>query len=360
MTDTTAVEDSGQQRPLMIAKPPSFCRTCNLELSAEETWRAHVKSDNHVYNLRVKVSEPETAISPPTPPPGRQSPGPSRVRRRTKPDETHSEVDADDDEEHDIQLVASDTEDDDEPPNTEFSPRECLFCARDSSTLDDNMAHMATAHGFSVPFQDCLAVDLETIIAYLHFIIHSYRECICCGTQRSTVEGTRQHMVAKGHCRFDVSPDTEEFYQMPQSVANPGPQLDSSSSSSSSMPMRLPSGKLIAHRKNLDTVQDRHRRAETPERDHIESEPNTTSSSTRTGTSGLEVATRQQGRGQGELVRSSEAILAVQLSKLRIAGDRIQQKEEARRRGRLESANNVISMKHFRVDAGDSRFGQRC
>lgn len=42
MTDTSVAVD---QSPLTIAKVPSFCRLCNVELRGLQTWRAHVKSD---------------------------------------------------------------------------------------------------------------------------------------------------------------------------------------------------------------------------------------------------------------------------------------------------------------------------
>ncbi|KAM4060133.1 C2H2 type zinc-finger (2 copies) domain-containing protein [Hirsutella rhossiliensis] len=339
MTDTGVVVD---QPPLAIAQAPSFCRLCNVELSGLQAWRAHVKSDGHVYKLQLKVAEPGSVTYPPSADADQtKSAALSCARKRGEPD---IDIGADQD-----QDVDSDTED--EPSAPDFVPGKCLFCAQESGILDDNLTHMAVAHGFSVSFQDCLAVDLETVVAYLHFVIHGYRECICCGTRRSTVEGAQHHMVAKGHCRFGVSPDTEEFYEMPQSenVAFQQTQRDGS------IPVRLPSGKLVSHRRNLDTQEPRAARRATPDRDQDSFALRSKTSST----PGLEVARRRGGNGSGEIVRSSEAILAAQLSKLRIAGDRAQHKEEERKRGRLERANNTILFKHFRLDSGDSRIGRK-
>lgn len=216
------------------------------------------------------------------------------------------------------------------------------------------MTHMAAAHGFSVPFQDYLAVDLETVVWYLHFIIFGYRECICCGygTRRSTVEGVQQHMVGKGHCRFDISPDTEDFYEMPQSE---NPVTEQTQGDSSKL-VRLPSGKLISNRNNLETQEPRAARRVLPNRDSDTSAPRLNPSSS---TPGQEVARRGGGNGSGEIVRSSEAILAAQLSRLRIADNRAQIKVEERKRGRLERKNNTILMKHFKLDAGDARIGRQ-
>ena len=243
--------------------------------------------------------------------------------------------------------------DDDEPTAPEFAPGNCLFCAHESAMLDDTMSHMAAAHGFTVPFQDCLAVDLETVVSYLHFVVHGYRECICCGARRPTVEGVQHHMVAKGHCRFDISLDTEEFYEMPQSanVVTEQAQRDGD------MPVRLPSGKLISHRKHPEPHEPRVARHATPDADRDPFTP--LGSRPSAAAPGQELVERGGAGGSSEMVRSSEAILAAQLSRLRTAGVREQQKGEARRRGRLESANNVIGMKRFRVDAGDSRFGRQ-
>lgn len=288
----------------------------------------------------MKVAEHGSVISPPPSPPSEKGAAPSCARRRDEPDVSTGQD----------QDVESDTEE--EPLVPDFLPGKCLFCAQEAGLLDDNMAHMAAAHGFSVPFQDCLAVDLETVVEYLHFVIHGYRECICCATRRSTVEGVQQHMVAKGHCRFDVSPDTEEFYELPQSESVAVEQMQRDDS----MPVRLPSGKLISHRKNLDSQEPRAPRRATPDRHR---DPFVLGSGTSsTPAPGLEVAQRQGG-GSGEMVRSSEAILAAQLSKLRIASIREQQKAEGRKRGRLETANNSVLQKHFRLDAGDGRIDRR-
>ncbi|KAH7123356.1 C2H2 type zinc-finger-domain-containing protein [Dactylonectria estremocensis] len=342
MTDTSVVTGQPPDQPgLAIAQAPTLCRLCDMELTGLQTWRAHVKSGAHVYKLRLKIAEPGSVTSPPPTPPSTDvdQTKSAAPRQRDVPD-----VEADQD-----QNVDNDTND--EPSAPEFVPGNCLFCAQDSGVLDDSMTHMATTHGFTVPFQDFLAVDLETVVAYLHFVISGYRECICCGTRRGTVEGVQQHMVAKGHCRFDVTPDTEEFYEMPQSENLVVEQANRDTG----LPVRLPSGKLVAHRKNFDNHEPRPPRRAAPDRPLNPLASNSKPSST----PGNEVAHRRGANGSGEIVLSSEALLAAQLSRLRIAGDRIQQKAEARKRGRLESAQNAIMLQRFRLDAGDARIDRR-
>ncbi|ODA82502.1 hypothetical protein RJ55_01009 [Drechmeria coniospora] len=311
-------------------------------------WRAHLKSNGHVYNLQLSVAAPGSIPSAPAPPPaeeateGSGSAAAPYARIGREPD-SHAAQDED--------VIGSDTEDEVTVPD--FAPGGCLFCARESEsgTLDDSLTHMTASHGFTVPFQDFLAVDLGTIVAHLHLLIYGYRDCIYCRTHRSTVEGVQQHMVAKGHCRFDVSPETEEFYAMPQSES----ALLDQAESDASVPVRLPSGKLISHRKHLDIQEPRASRRATADRVSDHAAPRSATSSA----AGHELVQRGGASGSGQVVRSSEAILAAQLSKLRIAGDRVQQKEADRKRGRLERANNSIMLKHYRLDSGDGRIDRR-
>ncbi|KIE00277.1 hypothetical protein MAJ_03934, partial [Metarhizium majus ARSEF 297] len=336
-TNTGVVVD---QLPLTVAQAPSLCRLCNVQLLGLQTWRAHVKSDGHVYKLRIKVAQPGCATSPP-PPSGEKRAAPPHTRKTHEPKVSVGQD----------QNADSDSDTEDEPPVPEFHPGQCLFCAQESAALGDNMAHMAAAHGFSVPFRDRLAVGLETVVRHLHFVIYRHRECICCGARRTTASGAQHHMLAKGHCRFDVSPDTGALYEMPQR----GNAVAERAHRDASVPVRLPSGKLICRRGSLDAHEPRaaSRLLSTPGRalDLVASRsemcPNTTAS--------LAVARRRGGSGNGQVVSS----IAAQLSRLRVAGDRARRRVEERKRGRLERANNTILFKHYRLDAGDGRIGRQ-
>ncbi|KAF4497653.1 TRI15- transcription factor [Fusarium agapanthi] len=295
--------DSDQRQSLRVAQAPSFCRLCNIELRGLETWKVHVKSDGQ------------------------------QTREEFEEDVLESESDAEEDDlEEDQELVA-----------TEFVPGHCLFCTKDSSTLDESMKHMSTAHGFNIPFQEFLAIDLETLVSYLHFVINTYRECICCGTRRSTVEGIQHHMLAKGHCRFDISPETEEFYEIPRCGDALGDRKQDTSD-----PVRLPSGRIISHRK--------HEEPRAPRRDAAGQKHLDPSAAVEPGT---EIAHRRTVNGSREVVQANEAILAAQLSRLKVTSDRAAQREEKRWRGRLERANNFFALKRFRLDAADSRMGRQ-
>lgn len=105
----------------------------------------------------------------------------------------------------------------DEPEEEEdFDPSQCLFCNQITSDLDANLAHMLKTHGFLIGDKERLVVDVETLLAYFHFIIFGYFECLYCGTQRNNTQAAQQHMRGKGHCKFDVpSEDSElrDFYE---------------------------------------------------------------------------------------------------------------------------------------------------
>ncbi|KAF5594753.1 TRI15 transcription factor [Fusarium pseudocircinatum] len=329
MADTSVV-DSDQPQSLKVAQTPSFCRLCNVELRGLQTWKAHVKSDGHVQKLQDKVHGITVSSTPTSA--SKSSPSSRQGREEFEDHDPESESDAEDDDFEDQELVA-----------TEFVPGHCLFCTKDTSTLDESMKHMSSAHGFNVPFQEFLAVDLETLVSYLHFVINTYRECICCGTRRSTAEGIQHHMLAKGHCRFDISPETEEFYEIPRYEDALGGRRQGAGD-----PVRLPSGRVISHRK--------HEELRVPRREAADQKLLDPSAPVEPG---MEIAHRRTINGSREVVQANEAILAAQLSRLKVTSDRAAQREEKRWRGRLERANNFFALKRFRLDAADSRMGRQ-
>ncbi|KAH8808546.1 C2H2 type zinc-finger-domain-containing protein [Xylogone sp. PMI_703] len=145
-----------------------------------------------------------------------------------------------------------------------FTPRQCLFCPNLSPSFTDSVMHMQKSHGLFVPDREHLVVDLETLFKYLHLIISGYRECIQCGTERATVQAVQQHMTGKGHCRFDISEDSEfaQFYDFSESEDNAESDIegndirsdqDEIATNLSPKPVlvdedsiRLPSGKIIS------------------------------------------------------------------------------------------------------------------
>ncbi|KPI43733.1 Cytoplasmic 60S subunit biogenesis factor REI1 [Cyphellophora attinorum] len=96
-----------------------------------------------------------------------------------------------------------------------FDPHECLFCNQESEDIDHNVQHMSKAHGLRIEMKDLL-VEVVDLLAYCHLIISECYECLYCGTQRNTHQAAQQHMMAKGHCKYDLEdPDSEfrDFYE---------------------------------------------------------------------------------------------------------------------------------------------------
>ncbi|KAF5666682.1 C2H2 zinc finger transcription factor [Fusarium heterosporum] len=116
-----------------------------------------------------------------------------------------------------------------DPAMRVFASERCLFCPATSPTFLENVAHMQNVHGLFVPYKQHILVDLETLFRYLHLVIFDYRECIYCGTERSTIQGVQHHMVGKGHCKFEVRQDSEfaDFYDFSR------PQIETEDNSES-------------------------------------------------------------------------------------------------------------------------------
>ncbi|KXH30562.1 TRI15 protein [Colletotrichum nymphaeae SA-01] len=92
-----------------------------------------------------------------------------------------------------------------------FIPGQCLFCPNLSADFHNSVAHMQKSHSLFIPHRQHLLVDLETLFKYLHLVIFDYRECLHCGTERTTIQAVQQHMIGKGHCRFDPADHDSEF-----------------------------------------------------------------------------------------------------------------------------------------------------
>lgn len=115
----------------------------------------------------------------------------------------------------DLEGEESDAGDDSAIPHVPFVPTQCLFCNMLSATLDANLAHMHKRHGLFLPLSiddgaRALAVDLETLVRYLHLVVFGYHECLLCRTRRQNPHAVQQHMMGRGHCRVDLDEGGDE------------------------------------------------------------------------------------------------------------------------------------------------------
>lgn len=93
---------------------------------------------------------------------------------------------------------------------------DCLFCPHTSHELSQNTVHMQRAHGLFIPTEMdygrlALAVEVSTLIQYMHLVISEYHECLFCGIQRANKHAIQQHMMGRGHCRIDLQRETSEW-----------------------------------------------------------------------------------------------------------------------------------------------------
>lgn len=93
----------------------------------------------------------------------------------------------------------------------EWNTTSCLFCPAVSNSFSINMSHMTDMHNLSIPSEDRLAVDLQTLLSYCHLVISGYLECLSCGTQRNSVKPLQAHMRDKKHCGFSIQDEDSEF-----------------------------------------------------------------------------------------------------------------------------------------------------
>ncbi|EZF87467.1 hypothetical protein H110_01843 [Trichophyton rubrum MR1448] len=305
----------------MDTKFPSSCRLCNIPLDSQGAWRQHARSELHIHNLRLRVAEPGSTILP------------LQSRAKTiNPD--HDSLSEDD----------SDETDEDQPWMLEFNPEQCLFCGEARASFDDNILHMSKAHSFIIPYQDHLDADITPLLRYLYFEIFGYHRCILCSTHRRTVEGIQHHMMAKGHCRFDITSHTSGFYNFRQEhhktkVAGISPLL------------RLSPVRIYGYRTR---VSDKYRqslgRRDSPqsllhatEQGSTETEDDKPTSASCTQLLGL---SRGDQKGLAHLsnpeLRSLLAIRAKHIGQLR--------RKETNAKLKLEKAGNITLTAHFRAD----------
>ncbi|KAM5454928.1 pre-60S factor rei1 [Microsporum canis] len=298
---TAKVADGGgtcdQLLPTMDDKSPSFCRLCNIALASPDIWRQHARSEWQ--------------------------------------NNTPSENETDE----------SDVE---SPAAPEYNPEQCLFCGETNVTFDDNLFHMSKAHSFIIPYQDNLKVDMMSLLRHLYHVIYASRRCILCATRRRTVQGVHHHMMAKGHCRFDVSPDIADFYIASKANSR---RLSNEASEISSL-LWLPSGRARGRR----TRPAKYRRTS----EHKEPTPlplsngmngqenTTTEDDDAASASYTQLLRLSRGDQQGLAHLSNPEVRS--LLAIRAKHTDQSRREETHAKLKLEKAGNITLTAHFRAD----------
>jgi pre-60S factor REI1 len=231
----------------------------------------------------------------------------------------------------------------------DFVSDQCLFCGQLHGTFEASLAHMKKVHSFVVPYQPLLSVDLETLVSYLHLAVFRYRECLFCSKRRDSVEAVQQHMLAKGHCRYDLTEEHAGFYNSEAFQKSENTRPDETS-------MRLPSGKVLTSRFDAQAMRAKARPSSDTQKQHSLSLSQPASSNS-------ELINRQEQKAaayetqlsclsasdQRSLVHLSSAeqrsVLAIRKKQLEKA-----QREDRRARSVIERLGNKTLMKHFKND----------
>jgi pre-60S factor REI1 len=110
-------------------------------------------------------------------------------------------------------------DDDGEQPDINFDdaimPKQCLFCSHPPfPTVAECLNHMLKEHSLFIPMAHRIS-DLEGLCAYLGAKVGAGRVCLYCEHQFKSVQAVRNHMIDKGHCKFELGVDDEvdSFYE---------------------------------------------------------------------------------------------------------------------------------------------------
>lgn len=256
--------------------------------------------------------------------------------------------------------IIDDDTSDSSPPSTdyEFDESQCLFCNQMNTDLDQNLSHMLKAHGLFLERANLL-VEISSLLAYFHLIISGYYECLYCGTERNTRQAVQQHMMAKGHCKYDISDEDSElrdFYDFPSSDGREKLQQTLDSQLSTQAKSKMAKSSKRSPRSSTE-ITDSPVEQETPAAGATAASGGESSSNTAETDRGnqIELSTRAQKQehtlnNQLSRLRADERRSLVHLpasQQRAILATQHKQMEKARRseqskRGRLESSGNLF------------------
>ncbi|KAJ3208299.1 hypothetical protein HDU67_006813 [Dinochytrium kinnereticum] len=178
------------------------CEPCGKTYSTENAFSNHLTSKKHkeiIDLLHNKDAHSISVIAPlsTSPPSADSKPSiPWRIQlAQAKDDEEFDRI---------LQLKFA--------QSPKLCSTDCLFCPLRSSTLDENMSHMAVSHSFYIPDLEFL-VDLEGLLGYLGEKVSVGNICLFCngrGKAMHSIEAVRDHMIAKGHCKISYEDGDED------------------------------------------------------------------------------------------------------------------------------------------------------
>ncbi|KAF9529314.1 C2H2 type zinc-finger-domain-containing protein [Crepidotus variabilis] len=221
-----------QETAIMSSTRGSSCEVCNKVYTTENAYRSHIQSKKHKENEIKAAHQPSKPVASEEAPvtqavPEPENPVPKAVVEATPVAASSSTVKEDDDEEEEEAIEAKIA-----AARSRLAPTHCLFCSNQSSSLEENLTHMSTAHSFFIPDAEYL-IDIPGLITYLGEKIAVGNVCIFCnekGREFRTMDAVRKHMLDKSHCKigYDSQKDrleVSDYYDFTSSYPDGAPSF---------------------------------------------------------------------------------------------------------------------------------------
>ncbi|GFR72100.1 zinc finger protein 622-like [Elysia marginata] len=226
-----------------------LCKPCNKAFNSSNAYNNHLQSKKHKDVISGTQGKKK-----------KNNKKKSNFQRADRPVQAFTKENQEDEIEEQME-DDSDAESYDSYDENVIGIEECLFCSHISKSLESNVKHMTSNHGFFLPDAEFIT-DLEGLITYLGEKVGAGHVCLWCDEKGKRFHNTRdvqRHMVDKGHCKmlhegdvvfeyadfYDYTPsypDGEEPETSPEDVVSPL-ELESDGFS-----MTLPSGATVGHR----------------------------------------------------------------------------------------------------------------
>ncbi|GMS89045.1 hypothetical protein PENTCL1PPCAC_11220, partial [Pristionchus entomophagus] len=243
-----------------------FCTPCSKSFSSQNTYDNHCKSKKHVEEVnRTKKKGPHQPRKKKTAGSvvGEEKDEKMEVEdKKEKEDEVKAEDVNEEMEDSDSESWHTDNGEEEEGEDIDLNETEalpiscCLFCHKESSSLESSLDHMKTRHDFSIPDKQ-FCIDEEGLMEYLCLKVGAGRMCVFCPERRAgfpSIDAVQQHMVAKQHCRIDRSAEAmielADYYDY-EALAEDIESKTSGNSDDDGWTLVLPSGSKIGHRSLL-------------------------------------------------------------------------------------------------------------
>lgn len=229
-----------------------FCKACKKFFKSKNAHDNHLNGKKHKENLKLFLENhtneedtEEVRVSVPT----------AEVieERRKQLDQAEE-----DDEDMDAESVDSDEWDED--TENPIANSDCIFCDHHSKNLVNNLKHMAVAHSFFVADAE-YCCDVEGLLMYLAEKVCRDFICLWCNEKGRTfysLQGVRQHMIEKGHCKMlhegAALAEYVDFYDYSSSYPDDDgtkdvdEEFDAAVLDGDEYQLVLPSGNVIGHR----------------------------------------------------------------------------------------------------------------